>query len=74
MTARDKEELGQLFREELQRNGVCPLGFRAETARELITLAETWRSCRRYLLAGLVTMTIGALLGALGAGIRQLLR
>ena len=74
MTARDKEELTQMFREELKRNGFCPLGFRSETARELISMAETWRSCRRYLLAGIVTVMAGALLGALGAGVRELLR
>ena len=57
----------------LAERDACHLGIDAETARELISFAQTWRTCRKYMLIGAVTTAIGGLLAALWQGFKTAL-
>ena len=78
MTAAEKQELSALVASAVARTLAertdCKLGIDAETARELISFAQTWRTCRKYILVGAVTTAIGGLLAALWQGLRTALR
>ena len=52
----------------------CPMGIRPETAHELITFAQTWKTCRKVMITGVVMTVIGGLFAALWAGIKAIIR
>ena len=77
MTAKDREEIARIIREaltEVQSVKKCELGIKPETAHELISFADTWKTCRRYMIGGIITVAIGGLLAAIWAGIKQILK
>lgn len=77
MTAKDREEIGQIVRQallETQMQKKCDLGIKPETAQELISFADTWKTCRRYMIGGIITVAIGGLLAAIWAGIKQIIK
>ena len=79
MTHAEKQELAALVASAVARTltaerNACELGIDAETARELISFARTWRTCRKYMLIGAATTAIGGLLAALWQGFKTMLR
>ena len=76
MTAKDREEIARIIREALTEQSVkkCELGIKPETANELISFADTWKTCRRYMIGGIITVAIGGLLAAIWAGIKQIIK
>lgn len=70
MTEADKKEIATIIREELHERKGCLLGIRSDTAQELISFADTWKTCRRSMIVAIVTVAIGGMLTALWAGIR----
>lgn len=76
MTAKDREEIAKIIREALEVQSVkkCELGIKPETAHELISFADTWKTCRRYMIGGIITVAIGGLLAAIWAGIKQIIK
>ncbi|MCI5778904.1 MAG: hypothetical protein MR051_03670 [Lentisphaeria bacterium] len=79
MTDTEKQEIAELAaaavsRALAQAPAPCQLGIDDATARELISFAETWRTCRKVMLTGVIATAIGGLLTALWSGIRTALR
>ena len=77
MSDAEKQELAELVAAAVARTAArtdCALGIDAATARELISFAETWRTCRRQLLIGALTTALGGLALALWVGIKTALR
>lgn len=73
MTETEKREIAAIIREELRESGGCSLGINKATAAELISFADTWKTCRRYAIGAVVTVAIGGMLAALWAGAKSLL-
>lgn len=77
MTAEDKRELSLIVAravaDAMPVSRSCPLGISDSAARELISFAETWKSCRKNLLAGVIATAAGGLLTVLWYGIKTLL-
>lgn len=73
MTEADKREIASIIRDELRECGGCSLGITKATASELISFADTWKTCRRYAIGAVVTVAIGGILAALWAGLKALL-
>ena len=69
MTDREKQELYEIVRNVLTTSGGCPLGIKPETAHELISAADTWKTCRRSMLVGVITVVVGGIIAAIVAGI-----
>ena len=70
MTEADKREIATILRNELESGSGCSLGIKKETAQELISFADTWKTCRRSMIVAIVTVAIGGTLTALWAGFR----
>lgn len=77
MTDAEKQDLSAMIASAVARTlaerDACHLGIDAETARELISFAQTWRTCRKCMLIGAVTTAIGGLLAALWQGLKTAL-
>lgn len=71
MTKEDKQEIAEIIRQTMQEHGYCALGIKPETAHELISFADTWKTMRRYAIGGFITGAAIALLSALWLGIKQ---
>lgn len=76
MTEQEKHEISIMIAESvtkaMQENHHCPLGIRPETAHELISFADTWKTCRKVMITGVITTAIGGLLIALWSGIKTM--
>ncbi|MBE6399676.1 MAG: hypothetical protein E7041_05990 [Lentisphaerae bacterium] len=77
MTELEKHEIAALVSEAVAQamaaNRHCPLGIRPETAHELISFADTWKTCRKVLISGVIATAVGGLLTALWCGIKTML-
>ncbi len=75
MTEIEKREITEIVSAALIRamEQHCPMGIRPETAHELITFAQTWKTCRKIMLTGVIATVIGGLLTALWTGIKTVL-
>lgn len=77
MTEQEKHEISIMVAEAvtraMQENHHCPLGIRPETAHELISFADTWKTCRKVMITGVITVAIGGLLTALWSGVKTML-
>ena len=75
MTNADKKEIAEIVAAAVQKamENHCPIGVREETARELITFAQTWKTCRKVMITGVIATVIGGLLTALWCGIKTML-
>ena len=51
----------------------CPMGIAPGTAHELITFAQTWKTCRKVMITGVAATVIGGLLTALWSGIKTMM-
>lgn len=74
MTELERHEMAELVSEAVARamEQHCPMGIRPETAHELITFANTWKTCRKVMITGVVTTVITGLLVALWTGIKAM--
>ena len=73
MTDKDKKEIAELVVAIMQEH-LCPNGINETTARELISFAETWKTCRKVMLVGVISTIVGGVLVALWHGIVTLIR
>ncbi len=75
MTEIEKHEMAEIVSAAVVRamEQHCPMGIRPETAHELITFAQTWKTCRKVMITGVVATVIGGLLTALWTGIKTAL-
>jgi hypothetical protein len=77
MTELEKHEFAAMISEAVAQamaaNQHCPMGIRPETAHELITFAQTWKTCRKVMITGVIATVIGGLLTALWCGIKTML-
>jgi hypothetical protein len=75
MTDVEKHEMSQLISDAVFRamEQHCPMGISPETAHELITFAQTWKTCRKVMITGVVATVAGGLLTALWSGIKTVL-
>ena len=79
MTNAEKREITELAAAAVSRAlartpAPCRLGIDDATARELISFAETWRTCRKVMFTGVIATAIGGVLTALWSGIKAALR
>lgn len=79
MTDTEKREVAELVAASVSRAlarapAPCRLGIDDATARELISFAETWRTCRKVMVTGVIATAIGGVLTALWSGIKTALR
>ncbi len=75
MTERDKTDIAEIVAAALAKQGSgCSLGIKPETARELISFADTWKTCRKTMLIGLITVVAGGIIAAFWAGIKQMVK
>lgn len=75
MSEHEKIELAQVVSEAVVKamEQHCPMGIKPETAHELITFAQTWKTCRKVMITGVIATVIGGLLTALWSGIKTIL-
>lgn len=77
MTEHEKMEVAELIEkavsDAMSKNRHCPLGIRPETAHELISFADTWKTCRKVMIGGVITTAIGGLLIALWTGLKAMI-
>lgn len=75
MTEPEKHEFSELISEAVAKALAqhCPMGISHDTAHELITFAQTWKTCRKVMITGVVATLIGGLLTALWTGIKTAL-
>ena len=73
MTDKDKKEIAVLVVAIMQEHH-CPNGINETTARELISFAETWKTCRKVMLVGVISTIVGGVLVALWHGIVTLIK
>lgn len=78
MTEQEKVEIAEMVTlavtKAMQENHHCPRGIRPETAHELISFADTWKTCRKVMITGVITTAVGGLLVALWSGIKSMLK
>jgi len=82
MTESDKKEIAAIVstataaavREAMTEQGHCALGIKPETAHELISFADAWKTGRRTAVKAGITVIIGGALLALWSGIRMLVK
>ena len=76
MNAEEKNELAVIVSravaDAMSGHRECPLGISDTAARELISFAETWKTCRKTLLTGLIATAAGSMLTALWYGIKAM--
>lgn len=77
MTEQEKHEIAEMVSQAVTKamleNHHCPLGIKPETAHELISFADTWRTCRKVMITGVITTAVGGLLVALWSGIKTMI-
>lgn len=77
MTEQEKIEVAEMVSQAVTKamieNHHCPLGIKPETAHELISFADTWKTCRKVMITGVITTAVGGLLVALWSGIKSIL-
>lgn len=73
MTEKEKREIAELVVLIMQEHH-CPNGINESTARELISFAETWRTCRKIMLVGVISTIVSGVLVALWHGIVTLIK
>lgn len=75
MTENEKHEIAEIVSAAVIKTMEkhCPMGIRQETAHELITFAQTWKTCRNLMITGVVATVIGGLITALWTGIKTVL-
>ena len=78
MTELERHEISQIVTEAIAaamaQSHHCPRGIKPETAHELISFAETWKTCRKVMISGVIATAIGGLLAALWSGFKLLIR
>lgn len=74
MSQADREEIVSIVLEALKehekRRETCPMGVNTDTARELMSFADTWRTSRKYMIGGVITVAVSSLLTALWFGLK----
>jgi len=82
LTENEKREIAAVIstavagavREAMTEQGHCALGIKPETAHELISFADAWKTGRRAAVKAGITVIIGGALLALWSGIRMLVK